>query len=336
MGIDNKRRRVVDLFIEFRALDVFIIFILLFLTFLLLSPGHRFISKDNLDVFFSIGSEFTIVPIVIGMLMIAGEFDLSVGSNLVFCSFIFFKLIDVGVNVWLSSFLTILVGTFVGFSNGFITVKAKIPSFITTLGTMMLWRGVTLFWSQGLQKALELQGHDFFVKIFTGQIAKFLPVQFLWFIIIALLIGFIVHFHRFGNWLYTTGDNKQAARAMGINTDMVKVITFSIVGAVVAFVAIMQIVRVGTFTSRAGDGWELNAIAAAVVGGTALSGGIGSIFGVFWGALIISIIQNGLVVLRIPYYWTFTIFGVILISSAIISLYLDKKRLSVGAAEAGN
>ena len=336
MGIDNKRRRVVDLFIEFRALDVFIIFILLFLTFLLLSPGHRFISKDNLDVFFSIGSEFTIVPIVIGMLMIAGEFDLSVGSNLVFCSFIFFKLIDVGVNVWLSSFLTILVGTFVGFSNGFITVKAKIPSFITTLGTMMLWRGVTLFWSQGLQKALELQGHDFFVKIFTGQIAKFLPVQFLWFIIIALLIGFIVHFHRFGNWLYTTGDNKQAARAMGINTDMVKVITFSIVGAVVAFVAIMQIVRVGTFTSRAGDGWELNAIAAAVVGGTALSGGIGSIFGVFWGALIISIIQNGLVVLRIPYYWTFTIFGVILIFSAIISLYLDKKRLSVGAAEAGN
>ncbi|RKX91450.1 MAG: hypothetical protein DRP84_11600 [Spirochaetes bacterium] len=336
MGIDNKRRRVVDLFIEFRALDVFIIFILLFLTFLLLSPGHRFISKDNLDVFFSIGSEFTIVPIVIGMLMIAGEFDLSVGSNLVFCSFIFFKLIDVGVNVWLSSFLTILVGTFVGFSNGFITVKAKIPSFITILGTMMLWRGVTLFWSQGLQKALELQGHDFFVKIFTGQIAKFLPVQFLWFIIIALLIGFIVHFHRFGNWLYTTGDNKQAARAMGINTDMVKVITFSIVGAVVAFVAIMQIVRVGTFTSRAGDGWELNAIAAAVVGGTALSGGIGSIFGVFWGALIISIIQNGLVVLRIPYYWTFTIFGVILISSAIISLYLDKKRLSVGAAEAGN
>jgi len=336
MGIDNKRRRAVDLFIEFRSLDVFIIFVLLFLTFLILSPGHRFISKDNMDVFFSIGSEFTIVPIVVGMLMIAGEFDLSVGSNLVFCSFIFFKLIDIGVNVWLSSFLTILVGTFVGFSNGFITVKAKIPSFITTLGTMMLWRGVTLFWSQGLQKALELKGNDFFVKIFTGQIAKFLPVQFLWFIIIALLIGILVHFHRFGNWIYTTGDNKQAARAMGINTDMVKVITFSIVGAVIAFVAIMQIIRVGTFTSRAGDGWELKAIAAAVVGGTALTGGIGSIFGVFWGALIISIIENGLVVLRIPYYWTFTIFGVILVSSAIISLYLDKKRLSVGAAEAGN
>ncbi|MCD6322745.1 MAG: ABC transporter permease [Clostridiales bacterium] len=336
MGIDNKRRRAVDLFIEFRSLDVFIIFVLLFLTFLILSPGHRFISKDNMDVFFSIGSEFTIVPIVVGMLMIAGEFDLSVGSNLVFCSFIFFKLIDIGVNVWLSSFLTILVGTFVGFSNGFITVKAKIPSFITTLGTMMLWRGVTLFWSQGLQKALELKGHDFFVKIFTGQIVKFLPVQFLWFIIIALLIGILVHFHRFGNWIYTTGDNKQAARAMGINTDMVKVITFSIVGAVTAFVAIMQIIRVGTFTSRAGDGWELKAIAAAVVGGTALTGGIGSIFGVFWGALIISIIENGLVVLRIPYYWTFTIFGVILVSSAIISLYLDKKRLSVGAAEAGN
>ena len=336
MGITKKNRRAVDLFIEFRSLDVFIIFILLFITFLILSPGHRFISKDNMDVFFSIGSEFTIVPIVVGMLMIAGEFDLSVGSNLVFCSFIFFKLLDIGVNVWLSAFLTILVGTFIGFLNGIITVKAKIPSFITTLGTMMLWRGVTLFWSQGLQKALELKGHDLFIKLFTGHIAKFLPMQLLWFIIISVVIGFIVHFHKFGNWVYTTGDNKQAARAMGINTDMVKVVTFSIVGAVVAFVAIMQIIRVGTFTSRAGDGWELKAIAASVVGGAALTGGIGSIFGVFWGALIISLIENGLVVLRIPYYWTFTIFGIVLVASAIISLYIDKKRLSIGAAEAGN
>ena len=331
MEIRKNKKRIIDLFIEFRSLDVFIIFILLFITFLILSPGHRFISKDNMDVYFSIGSEFTVVPIVVGMLMIVGEFDLSVGSNLVFCSFIFFKLLDVGVNVWVSTFITILVGAFIGFSNGIITVKAKIPSFITTLGTMMLWRGVTLFWSQGLQKALELEGQNFFVKLFTGQVGKFLPMQFFWFIIITIIIGFIVHFHRFGNWVYTTGDNKQAARAMGINTDMVKVVTFSIVGAVVAFAAIMQVVRVGTFTSRAGDGWELKAIAASVVGGVALTGGIGSIFGVFWGALIISLIENGLVVLRIAYYWTFAIFGIVLVASAIISLYLDKKRLSLGA-----
>jgi len=334
MGVTNKKRRVARLFIDFRSLDVFIIFVLLFIIFMIFAPEKRFISKDNMEVFFSIGSEFTIVPIVVGMLMIAGEFDLSVGSNLVFTSFVFFKLVDFGINVWLSAIITILAGAFVGFSNGIITVKSGIPSFITTLGTMMLWRGVTLFWSQGLQKAVELDNSGFFVKAFTGRLFKFLPMQLLWFIVITLIIGFIVHFHKFGNWIYTTGDNRQAARAMGINTDMIKVISFSIVGTAVAFVAIMQITRVGTFTSRAGDGWGLNAIAASVVGGISLMGGIGSIFGVFWGALIISIIQNGLVILRIPYYWTFTIFGVVLVASAIISLYIDKRRLSIGSTEA--
>jgi simple sugar transport system permease protein len=167
--------------------------------------------------------------------------------------------------------------------------------------------------------------------MFTGTIADIVPVQFIWFVGIALILGLLIHFHKFGNWVYSTGDNKQAARAMGINTDRVKMICFSIVGLVCSFVAIMQIIRVGTFTSRAGDGWELKAIAASVVGGTALSGGIGRMLGIFWGALIISIIENGLVIMRVSYSWTYTVFGVIIVSSVIISLFIEKRRMSIGA-----
>ena len=117
---------------------------------------------------------------------------------------------------------------------------------------------------------------------------------------------------------------------MGINTDRVKTICFVIVGILCAFVAIMQIIRVSSFSSRAGDGWELKAIAASVVGGTALMGGRGNMAGIFLGVVIISVIENGLVVLRIPYFWTYVVFGLVIISSVLLSRYLEKRRLTHG------
>jgi len=132
--------------------------------------------------------------------------------------------------------------------------------------------------------------------------------------------------------VYTTGDNKEAARAMGINTDRVKTICFMIVGVLCAFVAVMQIVRVSSFFSRAGEGWELKAIAASVVGGTFLMGGIGSMTGIFLGAFTISVIENGLVVLRIPYFWTYVVFGLVIIFSVLSSMYMERRKLSHGSA----
>ncbi|MGQ9615286.1 MAG: ABC transporter permease [Spirochaetota bacterium] len=333
--MDNatSRKRIKRFFsylIRMRSLNVFSMFLVLFIVFTVLSPEYRFISRENIDVFLALGAEFNIVALVVGMLMISGEFDLSVGSILVFCSFTFLKIFDAGVNIYLGAIIALGIGTVIGLLHGFITVKTGIPSFITTLGAMLFWRGVTIFWSEGLQKPLESEQFPVFNALFTGHIADFIPVQLVWFICIALILGFIIHFHKFGNWIFNTGDNKLAAKAMGINIDRVKMICFAIVGFVCSLVAIMQIVRVGTFTSRAGDGWELKAIAASVVGGTSLSGGIGSMAGIFWGALIISIIENGLVILRIPYYWTFTVFGVVIVSSVIISLYIEQKRLTMG------
>ena len=317
--------------LRMRALNVFIIFVLLFIVFSVFSPGHRFISKENMHVFMSIGAEFNIVAIVVGLLMIAGEFDLSVGSILVFCSWNFYVFYNAGVPVLLALILVLCVGAVVGFINGIITVKAKIPSFITTLGTMLLWRGVTLMWSGGLQAGMELEQYPVMYKAMTGSIGNLVPAQFLWFLLIALVIALVVHFHKFGNWIFTTGDNKMAARAMGINTDKIKIICFMVVGIAIAFVAVMQMYRSSTFSARAGDGWELKAIAASVVGGTALTGGIGSMMGIFWGALVISIIENGLIFLRINYWWTFTVFGVIIVSTAIISKYLEQRRVMAGA-----
>ncbi len=317
-------------FIRFRSLSVFLVFLLLCIVFAVFSPHHRFISKENIEVFLGLGAEFNIIVLAVGMLMICGEFDLSVGSILVFCSFIFLKLFDTGMNVFLAAFATLSIGALIGLLNGVITTKAGIPSFITTLGGMLFWRGLTIFLSEGLQRPLDISPDHLFNKLLTGNLGGVVPVQFLWFLGIALILGLLIQFHKFGNWVFTTGDNKQAAKAMGINTDRIKMVCFAILGLICSFVAIMQIVRVGIFTSRAGDGWELKAIAASVVGGTALSGGIGSMTGIFWGALTISIIENGLVLLRIPYYWTYIIFGVVIISSVIISSLMEQKRVTMG------
>jgi simple sugar transport system permease protein len=316
-------------FLAYRSSSIFLVFIGLVLLFAVYSQ-YRFISPANIKVLLALGSEFNIVALGVGLLMVSGEFDLSVGSILVFCSFVFIRLFEMGTSLFLAGSVTLGAGALLGFLNGLITAKARIPSFITTLGTMMLWRGVTLILSQGFQRPFDSAASPLLGSVLTGKIGGILPVQVVWFVAFGVVLAMLLHFHKFGNWVYATGDNKEAARAMGINTDRAKIICFVIVGLLCAFVAVMQIVRVSTFSSRAGDGWELKAIAASVVGGTSLMGGIGSMVGIFLGALTISVIENGLVVMRIPYFWTYIVFGLVIISSVLSSRYLEKRKLTRG------
>ena len=328
----SSRARKLSRFFSYRAIDTLIVFIGLILVFIFFSPHHLFIDPRNIKALAKLTPDLGIVALGVGMLMICGEFDLSVGAVLPFCSYVFVLLSRAGVNLVLSLFIAMGVGALLGLLNGLITVKGHIPSFIATLGTMMFWRGVlyvhSLMWPIGIRAYLPAGSS--FEHVLTGEIGGILPVQVVWFGVFGLVLGVVLHFHKFGNWVYATGDNKEAARAMGINTDRVKTICFMIVGILCAFVAVMQIVRVSTFSSRAADGWELKAIAASVVGGTSLMGGIGSMVGIFLGALTISVIENGLVVSRIPYFWTYIVFGLVIISSVLLSLYLERRKLRGG------
>lgn len=116
-----------------------------------------------------------------------------------------------------------------------------------------------------------------------------------------------------------------AARSMCINTDLVKIVCFMIVSCLCAFAAVIQTTRLAAFSSRVGTGWELRAIAAAVVGGTSLRGGRGSMVGIFLGALIIMIIENALVIARLPYEWTYMAFGFVIMFSVLLDLIIEKQ-----------
>jgi simple sugar transport system permease protein len=160
--------------------------------------------------------------------------------------------------------------------------------------------------------------------MFVGSIGGVFPVQTLWFVFFAILLGFILHYHKFGNWVFVTGDNETAARAMGINTDMVKIVCFMIVGLLCSIMGMMQCLRIESFTANQGVGFELKAIASAVVGGTSLMGGIGSVLGIFLGTLTIQIIENGVILMGLPAFGINTFIGAVIILFAILNKYITR------------
>mgnify|MGYP000622020015 CR=1 FL=1 len=318
MGNDSKP--IFRLPVEFYT---FIVLICLLAVFSIAS-NYRFLSYENLRALGRLLPDLGIVALGIAMLMISGEFDLSISSQIPLCSFIMIQLLKLGLGEVPSFFVTLGVGAILGLINAMITIKGRIPSFITTLGTMLLWRGLVLLLTLGYQKPL-VGVSDSLKNALISSIFG-VPVQIVWFAGVALVLGFILHRHKFGNWIYATGDNEAAARAMGVNTTLTKTICFMIVGTLCGLASIMQVLRVGSFFSRAGDGWELKAIAAAVLGGTSLKGGIGSIPGAVLGAFAIILIENAITTLRIDYFWTYIVEGAIIVLYTLATTGVQRLR----------
>ena len=255
--------------------------------------------------------ELGIVAVGMTMLIISGEFDLSVGSTFALAPFLMAIVNErAGLNPVIALAVGIIAGIFIGFVNGIITTKIGIPSFITTLGTMMAWRGAVLLASSGFPQSFQ---RDLLVaKIFAGSISEF-PVQFIWFIFLAGIMWMILENTKFGNWTYVTGGNRSAAIALGIPVDMVKILNFMVLGGMASLAGSIQVFRMGSAYSIAGQGMELQAIGATVIGGTLLTGGSGTIIGTIMGAIIIFSVENIIILSRAPAFWFRTFIGVIII-----------------------
>jgi simple sugar transport system permease protein len=312
-------------FARFRNVGVMAVLMALVIGAAVFTPHHTFIGEANLKTLLAVGSEFGIVALGVGVLMIAGEFDLSVGSVLALCGFIFAWLTGVGINPFVTALITMACGAVIGTIHGLITVKANVVSFIATLGGLLTWRGLAEILSGGTMLNVALDEHSLFVQVFTGQVGGAVPAQCVWFVFFAVVLYLMLNRGRFGNWIYATGDNAQAARAMAIKTDMVKIACFVLVGFLVAFAGVIQTTRSTAFSAHMATGWELNAVAAAVVGGTSLRGGRGSMVGIFLGALVIIVIDNMISQARIAYEWTYVAFGLVILGSVLLDLAIEKR-----------
>lgn len=298
---------------------VILAFLTLFTIFSLLAP--RFFTLRNLTGVFTIVSELGIMTIGVAFLMIAGEFDLSVSSVYALSGFFFVTLAN-SINSLLALIITLLIAAIVGLLNGTITLRAHIPSFITTLGMMMFLRGIMLAVTGG--RSVSYHGDFIAQMMLTRFIGHGFRPSHIWFIALALLFSLILTRTRYGNWVFATGGGKEVARAMGVNVNRVKVINFIISAVMAGLAGCIVLNRFKIANASFGVGMELEAIAAAVIGGTFLMGGYGTIIGAFFGAFLMGMMRTGLIMSGAPAYWYQAFVGAILIIAATINLKLRR------------
>jgi simple sugar transport system permease protein len=265
-------------------------------------------------------------------LMISGEFDLSVGAVFALSAVVWGKLMgDHGVAPLLALVLVLLIAAGIGLANGIITTQFGIPSFITTLAALLIVSGVDLVISGG--NTILFFGESKVVSALGGNIGDTtIGVRTLWFVLLTLVLWFVLERTPYGNWTAAAGGRAGVARAMGVPTRRVKTINFVVCSLCAALSGVMQFASYGSASANDGADYELFAIVAAVIGGTSLFGVTGTIIGTFIGALILGLLQTGLILAGVSGSWYTPLIGVILVVAVIVNVRLS--RLSVHAAMA--
>ena len=295
-------------------------FLCIFIFFGVFAP--RFLTIESIGSMLNMAVELGIVVVGVTLLMTGGEFDLSVGSVFALGSFIFVSAISNGVNPYLAFVFVILSGIMIGLLNGLITVKTGIPSFLTTLGTMLFWRGVMLGLSGGQTIPFQIKS-----RLIENAGGRFVDpfLNSVWIFLVTVLIFHLIFEHsRYGNWLRASGGNKIVGELMGLPVNKTKIQAFIVCSVLASFAGFLDACRLKTFNPLLGQGMELEAIAASVLGGTSLFGGYGTLIGSLFGVLIISALRVGLVMMGMTVYIYFSLVGVILIAAILI-----KHRFSV-------
>ncbi len=291
---------------------------------LLYPENFRYLNPANIAVLLKSMSALGIMAIGVGILMISGEFDLSVGTLYTFCAIVTATMVkEYALSPYLAMIIGIIVGIIAGLIHGNIVNRFTIPSFIVTLGAMLLWKGGTLLY-HGAKSLRYKYESETYKTVLTGDIGV-IDASFLWFIAVGIIFYFIVHHHKIGNHFFAVGGNPEAAIAIGINPKRVKLIAFSIAGGCAALSGVVAMSRVGSVQPGGGLGLELEAIAACVIGGCALMGGRGSILGIMLGTALIYTIQDLLLLLRAPGFYFEMFVGGLIVMAVIINVTIRKR-----------
>lgn len=254
--------------------------------------------------------------------ILIGGIDLSVGSILGFCGAIAAVMISSGINVFMVLIATLVLGTIIGFLNGTLITAGRLQPFIATLGTVTFLRGIILVFTQGKPISTgSTNASEAFGEIGTGFLGP-IPIPVYIMIFVFLIAYYILNHTRIGRYIYATGSNEEATMYSGINTNKVKLFVYSVSGMMAALAGILITARLGSAQPTAGVGYELDAIAAVVLGGTSMAGGLGTIAGTAIGALIIGVLNNALNLMQVSSYYQDVAKGVVI----LIAVLLDRKQ----------
>jgi len=304
-------------FREFGALSGLIIIMIIF-TIL----SNKFFTWDNLVGVFTITSELGIIAIGVALLMISGEFDLSVGSVFAISPMVGALLANAGIPFPIAFLIGLIGAGLIGFLNGWLVIKTAIPSFIVTMGTMMFFRGVLLAVSGGFP--ITVMGESGFLNALGGRTIGGMRASGIWLIVSTILFSLMLNRTKFGNHVFAVGGNPGTAKAVGIQVNRVKLINFILCSLMAGLAGFTMFGRFYSIDPTAGELHELEAIASAVIGGTLLTGGYGSIWGAFIGAFLIGVLRSGLILAGAPAYWYKAFVGVVLVIAVIMNTKIRK------------
>ncbi len=278
--------------------------------------SDKFFSVDNLLTVALQSAIIAIIAIGQTYVIITTGIDLSIGSNIALAGIVAAILMTSGVAVPIAVIGGLLSGCFVGLINGLIVVYGNIPPFIVTLGTMSIVRGVSLVITKGIP-VTDLP--EAFTIIGTGSIAS-IPIPAVIMFVLVAIFGFVLAKTKLGRYTYAIGSNFEAARLSGINTKRTLISIYIISGFLAACAGLILAARVVSAQPTAGTGYELDAVAASVIGGASLLGGEGMILGTFIGALVIGVLRNGLNLINVSAFWQQIVIGAVIIAA----VYIDR------------
>ncbi|MFO6464682.1 ABC transporter permease [Jannaschia sp. KMU-145] len=329
-----------------------------FVFFLLLAADSGMFNAQGIMNWSTVSAQFMIIAVGACLLMIAGEFDLSVGSMIGFAGMMVAIFgVTLAVPMWLTILITFAICMAFGALNGFIVVRTGLPSFIVTLATLFILRGFTIFIPQTVERKTIIGGireaaeGDWLAPFFGGKIGQGLfqwmgdagiiavfdrgnragqpvvdgiPMLIVWAIALIVFGHILLTRTRFGNWIYAAGGDAQAARYAGVPVDRVKITMFVFTAFCATVFAVCQVMEFGSAGADRGLLKEFEAIIAVVIGGALLTGGYGSVIGAALGALIFGVVQQGLFFANVESSLFRVFLGVILLLAVILNTYIRR------------
>lgn len=292
---------------------------LIIISVILSVMNSDFLTMNNILNVFRQVSINALIAFGMTFVILTGGIDLSVGSILALSGALTAGLMTAGIAPMLAVVIGVLLGAVMGAVNGFIISKGKVAPFIATLATMTIFRGLTLVYTEG--RPITGFGSDAFSLLGSGYFF-FIPIPVIWMVIVFAILYFILKKTAFGRRVYAIGGNEEASILSGIKVDKIKIMIYTISGVLAALAGIILTSRLNSAQANAGVGYELDAIAAVVLGGTSLSGGRGWIFGTLIGAMIIGVLNNGLNLLEVSSFYQQVVKG----SVILLAVLLDRKK----------
>ncbi len=313
---------------------------LVYAFFAVMAYENNFISWLTSAAILNRAAPLGILAVAVALLIIGGEFDLSIGSLVGFAGMSIMVLVfpsdagGFGWSLWPAIFVALLIAIASGIFNGVLVVTTKLPSFIITLATLFIFRGLTIALTRlrtnrtQLGNLDEVEGFALADKLFASEIGLFgatFRVSILWWIALTAVATWVLLRTRPGNWIFGAGGDANAARNQGVPVDRTKVALFVTTACAAWLVAVIQVVQFTGADTLRGTLQEFYAIIAVVIGGTLLTGGYGSAIGAFFGALIFAMVQQGIIITGVDGDWFRVFVGVVLVVAVVFNQYVRQK-----------